>query len=522
MKVNFGQVFEGLVESFGDREAIVNVERNRRFTFLEYHLLTNRIANVLRDDLGLRAGDRYVCILNNDNLSLIHWTAAAKAEATCCHANYRDSLTTHLHQLKFVDAKVVFIEQDLLGTHHAALKALGLTVIVMDPPEHNEFDGILDFWSLVNAASDKNTNVELDDREHVALVRFTGGTTGESKCAMYCLDNLFMCRDSYWAVPNGDFHEDSRAVHLAPISHGSGMVVFPIMFQGGCNITINQPDLALWCQVVEREKGTHSYFVPTLAYRLLELREAKVADLSSLRSIIYSAAPMAPTKTAQLIDKFGPIFIQAYGSTENFSVATALTKNDHVDGGTSRLASAGRRIGGVEIRLSDEEGNQVKSGDIGEICIRSRGVCLGYLNNPEKTAYEFADGFWKSGDVGYFDSKGYLFIVDRKKDMIISGGFNIYATEVEAALSECPGVQNSVVVGIPDEDWGEAVHAEVILSEGANIKEETLISYVKNSIGSVKAPKSITFVDMLPMSAVGKVLRKDVRAKYWKKYERKV
>ena len=347
MNVNFSRICEGLAESFGDREAFVNVERNRRFTFREYHLVTNRIANVLRTDLGLTTGDRYVCILNNDNLSLLHWVTAAKAEATCCHANARDGLSTHISQLKTVEAKVVLIEQDLLETHYAPLRELGVTIVAMDPPEKG-YEGVLNFWDLVNAASDANTDFVLDDRTHVVLARFTGGTTGDSKCATYCLDNLLMARDSYWAIPGSDFNEDTRTIHLAPISHGSGLLVFPTLFQGGCSITINEPDLALWCRVVERERATHCFLVPTLAYRLLELPEAEEADLSSLRSASYSAAPMAPAKTKKLIEKFGPIFFQAYGSTENLAVATSLTKKDHVEAGPERLASVGRRMGGAE------------------------------------------------------------------------------------------------------------------------------------------------------------------------------
>jgi fatty-acyl-CoA synthase len=521
MNVKFSRICEGLAESFGDREAFVNVERDRRFTFLEYHLVTNRIANVLRTDLGLSVGDRYVCILKNDNLSLLHWVTAAKAEPTCCHANYRDSLSTHISQLKNVDAKVAFLEQDLLETHYAPLRELGATIVAMDPPE-NAYEGVLNFWDLVNSASEENTDFELDDRTHVVLVRFTGGTTGDSKCAKYCLDNLFMCRDSYWAVPGSDFNEDTRMIHLAPISHGSGLPVFPTLFQGGCTITINEPDLAHWCRVVERERATHCFLIPTLAYRLLDLPEAQGADLSSLRSVVYSAAPMAPAKIKKLIEKFGSIFFQAYGSTENLAVATSLTKKDHTEAGPVRLASVGRRNAGAEIYVADDDGKPVQTGEIGEIRIRSRAICLGYLNNPEKTEEEFSDGFWKSGDIGYVDDQGYFFIVDRKKDMIISGGFNIYATEVEAALNACPGVQSSAVVGIPHDDWGEAVHAEVVMNDGETFDESSLIAQIKEKIGSIKAPKSIHQVDQLPMSAVGKILRKDVRAKYWSNANRKV
>lgn len=521
MKVNFSRIMQGLAESFGDSEAFVNVERDRRYTFRDYHLVTNRIANALRHGLGLGSGDRYACILKNDNLSLMHWVTAAKGEATCCHGNYRDSLPTHLSQLKTVAAKVVFVERDLLTTHYAALRDLGITIVAMDPPQQ-AYEGVLNFWDLVDAASEANPDLDLDDRSHVVLARFTGGTTGDSKCAIYCLDNLFMCRDSYLCVPGSDFTDTTRAIHLAPISHGSGLMVFPTLFQGGCTITLNEPDLAQWCRVVEKEAATHCFLIPTLAYRLLELPEAQSADLSSLRSAVYSAAPMAPAKTKKLIEKFGAIFFQAYGSTENLAVATSLTKKDHTDADPARLASVGRRMAGAEIYVADDAGNPVQQGELGEILIRSRAVCLGYLNNPEKTKEEFFDGFWRSGDIGYVDDKGYFFIVDRKKDMIISGGFNVYATEVEAAINSCSGVQNCVVVGIPHDVWGEAVHAEVILNEAAAFDEPGLIAEVKAKIGSIKAPKTILRVEQLPVSAVGKVLRKDVRAKYWRDAGRKI
>jgi acyl-CoA synthetase (AMP-forming)/AMP-acid ligase II len=264
--------------------------------------------------------------------------------------------------------------------------------------------------------------------------------------------------------------------------------------------------------------------VPTLLYRLLELPDAHSSDLSTLQNMFYGAAPMSPSKLKKLQAQFGNIFIQVYGSTEHFCLALSLSKADHcVDARTeSRLASAGRITAGVEVVVMDDEGKPIPKGQLGEFWLRSRGTCLGYLDSPEKTAEEFSRGYWKSGDLGYIDEQGFAFIVDRKKDMIISGGFNVYATEVEAVINSHEAILMSAVVGVPHEEWGEAVHAEVMLRQGRTLDHNELIAWVKNSLASYKTPKTITVVDQLPMSAVGKMLRKDVRHKYWQNTERQV
>jgi acyl-CoA synthetase (AMP-forming)/AMP-acid ligase II len=265
--------------------------------------------------------------------------------------------------------------------------------------------------------------------------------------------------------------------------------------------------------------------VPTLLYRLLDLEEARNHDLSSLQTIFYGAAPMSPDKLKLLRARFGSIFLQAYAATESALAVGILDKTDHeisADEDTKRLSSAGRPGPGVEVMIADEEGHELPLAEMGELWLRTRGTIRGYYKNPEGTASEFANGFWKSGDLGYMDPEGYFYIVDRKKDMIISGGFNVYAIEVEAAINSHPGVTMSAVVGVPHEEWGEIVHAEVILKSEAQVTAEELIAHVKGRIGSYKAPKSIVIVSELPVSVVGKVLRRTVREKYWKDRERRV
>jgi acyl-CoA synthetase (AMP-forming)/AMP-acid ligase II len=394
----------------------------------------------------------------------------------------------------------------------------------MDPPDET-LPGVLCFWDLVEAASEAENEVELDTDSHTVMLRFTGGTTGRGKCAMYSIDNLLSCRDGLLADPELGFDRATRFLHVAPLSHGSMIMFYPTFFAGGANITLNQLDLEFWREAAERERATHSFLVPTILYRLLELQRARPRDLTSLRTLMYGAAPMSPSRLADLIGCFGPVFAQAYAATEACMPISVLDKLEHHSeepSAVQRLSSAGRVMPGVEVYIADEAGQPLPDGTVGEIRVRSRGVINGYYKNPEGTADEFADGFWRSGDLGYLDAEGYLFIVDRLKDMIITGGFNVYAVEVEAALSSHPAVLLSAVVGVPHPDWGEAVHAEIVLRDGAQTSEAELIAHVRKTLGGHKAPKSIVFAPSLPISAVGKVLRRQVREKYWRGAERQI
>ena len=524
MKLNFSNHFQALADRYGDCEALVHAERDRRYTYDEFHRLSNQIVNMMTGTLDLGFGDRYINLLNQDNMSLIHVPTIFKGPATCAWTNFRDSLDEHAWQVDRGQPRVAFIEISLLETRYDMLHDKGITIVCMDPIDSPP-DGVLSFWDLVNEAPEDNPNIELDDREHPALIRFTGGTTGTGKPAVYCIDNWMGLRDSIYALPDADWDHDARMVHLAPISHGSGMFVIPTFYAGGCTVLINEPDLVKYCKVIQDERCTHAMLVPTLMYRLLDVPEASEYDLSTLQTMFYGAAPMSPSKLKDLQSKFGNIFVQAYGSTEHFALALSMSKAAHratTPEEEKRLASAGQPTAGVEVIVVDDDGNQVQRGEIGEFWLRSRGVCLGYLDDPEKTEQEFSDGFWKSGDLGYMDEGGFGYIVDRKKDMIISGGFNVYATEVEAAINAHKAIVMSAVVGVPHEEWGEAIHAEVMVRDGAEVTEAELIAFVKQNLTSYKAPKTVTVVDELPVSSVGKVLRRNVREKYWKSVERRV
>ncbi len=528
MKRNYARAVELMALRHANKDALINIERNRRYTYAQLDRLSNRIANALRTSLELGAGDRIMLILENDNLSIMRLPLMFKHDAVVALTNFRDTAEEHRHQAEYIRPQAVFIEASMVEGYAAFLQGLGGKVIVMDSPSPDQlarFPGLYSFWELVDAAPDTSVPLELEEWTSPRLLRFTGGTTGRGKCAIYTLDNNMAGCESIFLHPDLGFDSSTRMLHVSPLSHGTSMFLLPAFWAGGTNVTLNALDLEVFRQVVEEEAITHSFLVPTVLYRLLELQVAKPRQLGSLKTIVYGAAPMSPARLSDLIENFGPVFAQAYAATEAPALVSVLQKSDHridTPEARARLASAGSITPGVEVTITNSEGMPLPPGEIGEIRIRSRAVIPGYLDNPEGTAAEFEDGTWRSGDLGYIDQGGYLFIVDRLKDMIISGGFNVYAVEVEAALATHPAVLNAAVVGVPHLDWGEAVHAEVQLRNQMACTAEELIAHVRGTIGGYKTPKTISFVDELPVTVVGKVLRRQVREKYWKAHDRRV
>jgi len=524
VKINFGRLLLQTARQFSDRQALVNVERVRTFTFMELHLLTNKICNLLRDRFGLARGDVYANLLENDNMGLLHFWMF-KAEASGAWLNYRDSYDEHMWQIDLIRPRLVFMEASLIGGYYDPLRERGIEIVCMDPPAEQR-EGVHNLWDLLEEASDAETGVEHDGDEHIALYRFTGGTTGKGKCAMYTLNSLMRPMYGFYSHPEDLIPRHARHLHVTPLSHASSLFVLPFHFKGGTQVTMNLPDLHGLCEHIQNERVTSTLLVPTLLYRFLEFDVEERFDLSSLDTVFYGASPMSPDKLKGLQAKFGNIFVQMYGATEAFPPVAILGKAEHrleSAEDLARLGSAGKPVAGYEVMMVDEAGREVSAGETGEAWLRGPGIIKGYFKNAEQTEAEFTeDGWWKSGDMMFMDPKGYIYIVDRKKDMIISGGFNVYATEVEEALNAHPAVLMSAVIGIPHEEWGEAVHADVILKEGGEMDPSELIAFCKERKGKYKAPKTIAFVEELPVSTVGKILRRKVREKYWKGQERQV
>jgi acyl-CoA synthetase (AMP-forming)/AMP-acid ligase II len=360
--------------------------------------------------------------------------------------------------------------------------------------------------------------------ERVTAMFASGGTTGVPKGVLTTERGIATMCASFLAC----MAHAGRPVHLAvaPISHGAGALVRAYMFQGVRNVLLARPDPEAILQTIQRERVTLLFLPPTLIYKLLSHPKVRDYDYSSLQYLLYSAAPMSPDKLREAIAVFGPVLCQTYGQAEAPIICTYFSPEAHVravaGGSERRLQSCGVATPFTRVAVMDEAGNLLSDEQIGEIVVRGDLVMAGYYRNPQATQEASAHGWHHTGDLGYRDADGYFYLVDRKKDMIISGGFNIYPSEIEKALLSHPDVQDCAVVGVPDEYWGEAVKAVVEPKVGRTPRGEDLIAHAKDQLGSMKAPKTIDLCESLPRSPVGKVLRKEVRARYWAGQSRKI
>jgi acyl-CoA synthetase (AMP-forming)/AMP-acid ligase II len=304
---------------------------------------------------------------------------------------------------------------------------------------------------------------------------------------------------------------------LAPLTHAAGVLCFPVLALGGEIVIMPKADLGEFLALVGRHRVTHTFLPPTLIYMLLDHPGLPGAELGTLQCLWYGAAPMSAARLAEAIGKIGPVLGQLFGQTEAPMMISTLAPADHLraDGtlATERFASAGRPTPLVTVAIMDDDGRLLPPGERGEIVVRGPLVMAGYYNNPAATAEAGRHGWHHTGDIGYLDTQNFLYIVDRAKDMIITGGFNVYSAEVEQALLEHPGVQDCAVVGLPDDKWGERVTAVIQAHPGHEIAGAEVRAFVKERLGSVKAPKQIEVWPDLPRSTVGKVLKTEVKSR---------
>jgi fatty-acyl-CoA synthase len=356
--------------------------------------------------------------------------------------------------------------------------------------------------------------------EDVAWFPYTGGTTGRPKGVMLPQRALVAQTLSYLA--SCGIPEQPRYLAASPITHGAVLPLLPTLCRGGTVITLPAFDPDQWLRTIEVERATCAFIVPTMLQAVLDHARPEAFDLSSLETVFYSAAPMPPARLAEAMERIGPVFQQLYGLTENVGTATTLRRDEHDLARPDRLASCGRAVLGASVAVIDDDGNTLPVGEIGEIAVKSRATMLGYKNLPAETAAALGNGWLRTGDLGHRDDEGFFYIIDRKKDMIISGGFNVYAREVEDVLATHPAVASAAVIGIPDDKWGEAVHAVIVVRAGMSIDASDLAAFVRGRKGPVYAPKSVEFVAALPVTTVGKVDKKVLRAPFWSAQERQV
>lgn len=348
----------------------------------------------------------------------------------------------------------------------------------------------------------------------------TGGTTGRPKGVMLTGTNIeTMTALTLMSYPWPERPARPTYLALAPLTHAAGVLCFPVLASGGSVVIMRTPDVAGFLDLVASERVTHTFLPPTLIYMVLDHPALATTDLSSLQCFWYGAAPMSSRRLEEALTRIGPVMAQLFGQTEAPMMISTMAPRDHfrADGSIAheRLSSAGRPAPLVTVSIMGEEGALLPPGERGEIVVRSSLVMRGYYKNPEATAEASAYGWHHTGDIGFLSTEpgdeGFLHIVDRAKDMVITGGFNVYSTEVEQALMAHPAVADCAVVGLPDEKWGERLTAVLQLRPGQSVAPEEVQAFVKDRIGSVKTPKQIEVWEDLPRSKVGKVLKTEIK-----------
>jgi fatty-acyl-CoA synthase len=494
---------------FAERTAVVFEDKS--LTFAEVDQLSNRFVNVLTRN-GIGRGSRLAILANNSIHTVPVDFACVKAGAARTPLNARLSMDEHEHMLRETGARLVIYDAELAERAEAlAVRLDGLTMLGLGS-EHCGSDLLVEAASA--SPTDPRTPADPDD---VILTVFTSGTTGRLKAAEHTeASYAAVCNNTSINLP--DIGPDDVMLHAASLFHASGCFVLPYWLKGATTAILARFEPAEFLNAIGRWRVTSIHVVPTMLAMLLSHPDIEKADIDSVRTIVYGASPMPLPVIKRALELWGPRFVQYYGQTEAPLFITKLDKEDHAGPGADRrLYACGRPSVDCEIRLIDDKGDDVAPGEQGEIALRAPFAMKGYLNAPDLNAAMFVEGGWlRTRDVGRFDEGGYLYLVDRTSDMIITGGYNVYPREVEDALLSHPSVLECAVVGAPHEKWVEAVTAFVVLRSGKTDTEDELIEFTRERLASYKVPKSVRFIDQVPKSAVGKVLRRALRDPLWK------
>jgi long-chain acyl-CoA synthetase len=470
-----------------------------RLTFRELHERVQGISGAL-SKLGFRVGDRLGLLLPNgpEYIQLVY--ACSLLGVIVVPLNTRLSL-----------AEIDRVLAD--ASPHGLVRHSSLPVPTVRLPRERVLD-----QEPLEVRNDSFPDVFYDPQAVLALI-YTSGTTGHPKGVMVTHANVLadVQNFNFWMR----YTEAGVYLHAAPIFH---IADFPCMFAapvfGACQVTIPKFDPRGFCETVDRERVSHTVLVPTMINLLTQFPEVKKYDLSSLQVLAYGGSPMAPDlirRTRELLPQVK--LVQAYGLSES-GFLTGLQDQEHTD---ERLLSCGRPCPGIDLRATDAAGNQVEVGKSGELVARGANIMRGYWNNPGETALAFRDGSFRTGDIGYQDSEGYFYILDRLKDMIVTGGENVYSGEVEAVIYAHPAVREAAVFGIPDPKWGEVVMACVVLKPGSTLTIDDLIAFCRQSLASYKIPRRVEFSEAeLPKSGSGKILKRVLRERFWVHQERAV
>ncbi|PZQ78136.1 MAG: acyl-CoA synthetase [Variovorax paradoxus] len=512
--LTLGQLIVQAIESYPERVALVDGERS-----LSYRQLGERIAAACRvfQVAGMRRGD-VVAQLSSNRIEMFCAMAAAYVGGfTSVTLHPMAGVADHAAIVKDCGARILISER----AYEERVRGLRIQCpTVQSWYSHDQDDAaLLAFWpDEVPAGTAALTAA--GEPEDILRLAYTGGTTGRAKGVM--LSSRAMLENTRLWLAGLDWPDAPRTLCSAPISHGAGSLIYPTLARGGTVFLQHGFSVPDWIDAVQRHRIQFTFIVPTMLYALLDAPQASKERLASLRALIYGAAPAAPVRIRHALQRWGNVLVQTYGQTEAPNTILLLDQRAHACATDAELGAAGRPFPGVEVELLDEDDRPVAPGGIGEICVRGPLLMSGYHGQPQQSAETLRGGWLHTGDLARRDAQGLLHIVDRKKDMIITGGFNVYPREVEDVLAAHPAVAAVAVIGVPDLKWGEAVKAVVVARAGTAPTASALIDYVRERKGAIHTPKSVDFVDQVPLTGLGKPDKKTLRQRYWSEQDKEI
>jgi acyl-CoA synthetase (AMP-forming)/AMP-acid ligase II len=485
---------------------------HRRSTFAQFHGATSRVANGLIS-AGISDQLRFAYLCRNSDYVFEMFYGGLKAGAVAVGINWRLSSDEVAYTLRDSESRLIFTDAETLPLAQAAAKNCPLVreIIAIDAPTGD----IVDFLQWRDAQSDADPKRDIS-ADYTASQLYTSGTTGKPKGVPLTHRNFIEQRRAAAGTGRWMNAGDSDVVLVVmPIYHVGGLTMGTIAFhQGAATVVSRNPHPASLIETIERHGVTQLFLVPTVIQSLLDHPDCSAEKLKSLRLLRYGAAPISAQLLRQARATLRCDLTQVYGMTEATGTVACLPPHDHNDSEADRkMRSCGKALATVSIRIMNAQGEPVPQGVIGEICVRAGSLMAGYWKQRAATEEAFHGEWYRSGDAGFLDEAGYVYIQDRIKDMIISGGENIYPAEVESILCDHPEVAEAAVIGVPDRQWGESVRAVVVRRTGASVTEAGLIQFVRDRIARFKAPKTVEFVDTLPKTASGKILRRELRSR---------
>jgi acyl-CoA synthetase (AMP-forming)/AMP-acid ligase II len=496
----------------GDRTALKFGDEGR--TFDQVNSQSNKLANALRSRFGLRTNDRVAVLAHNSFATVQTLFGIQKAGLAHVALNARHAIPEHAFILADSQPGAVVVDASLLDTARSALKLAGTDPVLISI-DANARDSV-DYDDLLLASDDSEPAIEIGG-DDILRIQYTSGTTGKPKGVVHSQDVHYARLNAFFAALEYELGPGQSMAHVGPLTHAAGNYLGPYFIRGALNILCPRFDPDALLDLIASQKVTHLLLVPTMISRLVEAAQRRPVDLPSLSRINYGTAPMPIETLRRAVSLFGPIFRQHYGMTEAAQPLTVLYPSEHTLTGSAddiaRLGSAGKPSLTTRLVLRDTAGNPVPEGSIGEITIKAEGVAaIRYWNNPDEDRRAVRDGWLYTGDLGRFDAAGYLYIVGRNKELIISGGFNIYAREVEEALLAHPAVFEASVFGVPDIEWGEVVHAWIAKRENSNVAAEQLTDHCRSLIAGYKLPRHIRVLDELPKNSSGKLDKRAMKS----------